>query len=109
VDLAPKNISYFRDRLERETDPWTRSRLRKLLIEEEDKLGHNSKALDTIETHITTGRMRVERQRSLVASMERDGYDTTRARAVLSVLNDTLLIFEDHRKSILIALKQSRI
>ena len=56
MDLAPENISYFHDRLERETDPWTRSRLRKFLIEEEDKLGHNFEALGAIETHITSGK-----------------------------------------------------
>jgi hypothetical protein len=65
--------------------------LAQFLIEEEDKLGRNFETLDAIATHIANGKMRVERQQSLIASMERDGHDTTRARALLSVLSETLL------------------
>jgi hypothetical protein len=58
----------------------------------------NFETLDAIETHIANGKMRVERQQSLIASMERDGHDTTRARALLSALSETLLIFSNTKQ-----------
>jgi hypothetical protein len=105
--VARENIRHFRDRLETETDASQRSRLQRLLIEEEDKLGHNLETLSMIETHITNGRTRIYRQRSLVVSMERDGHDTAQARALLGALSETLLLFENHREAILKTLDQS--
>jgi hypothetical protein len=105
--VARENIRHFRDRLETETDASQRSLLQRLLIEEEDKLGHNLETLSMIETHITHGRTRVYRQRSLIVSMEQDGHDTAQARALLGALNETLLIFEYRRQAILNTVDQS--
>jgi hypothetical protein len=105
--IARENIRHFRDRVETETDPAVRSRLHKLLVVEEDKLGHNSETLYELETHIADGKKRVNRQQTLVASMERDGRDTTDALTLLTALSETPLIFENRRKAILIGLNQS--
>jgi hypothetical protein len=43
--VARENIRHFRDRLEAENNPTSRSLLHGLLVQEEDKLGHNSEAL----------------------------------------------------------------
>jgi hypothetical protein len=102
--IARENIRHFHDRLETETDPAIRSRLHRLLVEEEDKLGHNSEALHQIETHIADAKKRVNRQQSLVASIERDGRETIHALTLLTGLSETLLLFENRRHAILIAL-----
>jgi len=77
--IARENIRHFCDRLETETEPAARSLLHRLLLAEEDKLGHNSEALRLIETHIARGKEHVNRQQVLVASEERDGRDTASA------------------------------
>jgi hypothetical protein len=77
--VARENIRHYRDRLETETDPAMRSRLHRLLVEEEDKFGHSSETLHEIETHIADGKKRVNKQQALLASMERDGRDPTHA------------------------------
>jgi hypothetical protein len=105
--VARENIKHFRERLETETDPSMRARLHRLLVEEEDKLGHNLETLHAIETHIAKGKMRVDRQQAVVASMERDGHETTHALALLGAMCETLLIFENRRQAILIDLNQS--
>ncbi len=105
--VARENVRHFRDRLETETDASQRSLLQRLLIEEEDKLGHNLDLLHVIETNIRDGRTRVYRQQSIIASMEQDGNDTSQARALLGVMSETLLIFEYRREAILKTLDQS--
>lgn len=102
--VARENIKHFHDRLKTETDPAIRARLHRLLVEEEDKLGHNSEALHQIERHIDDAKRRVNRQQSMVASIERDGGDTVHALTLLEALSETLLLFENRRQAILTAL-----
>ena len=100
--VALENIRHFRDRLETEADPSVRSQLHTLLIKEEDKLGRNSQALQALDVHIAEGMSRVKRQQELVASMERDGHDTTDALTVLAALTETLAIFQNQRETLFI-------
>jgi hypothetical protein len=105
--ITRENIQHFHDRLETETDPAIRLRLHRFLVEEEDKLGRNSEALHQIERHIVDAKKRVNRQQSMVASIERDGGNTAHALTLLKAFGETLLLFENHRQAILIALDQS--
>ncbi len=107
--VARENIRHFRDRLETETDPTTRSLLHRLLVQEEDKLGHDSEALREIENHIERAKGHVSRQQALVGSRERDGRDITQAVMLLNTFSETLLVIEVHREKILIELQQSRL
>ena len=102
--VARENIRHFRDRLETETDPIARSLLHRLLIQELDKLGHNSEALRVVENHITGVNEQVKRQQALVASTEQDGYDTGQALVLLNAYSDILLAFKNQRQKILINL-----
>jgi hypothetical protein len=68
--VARENIRHFRDRLETESDPATRSILHGLLVEEEDRLGHNSEALREIEDHIARAKGHVNRQHAVVTSID---------------------------------------
>jgi hypothetical protein len=105
--VARENIRHFWERLETETNPTTRSLLHELLVQEEDKLGHNSEALQQIDNHIATAKGHVARQQACLASIEGNGHDTTQALALLNAYSETLLIFENQRKKILSRLQQS--
>lgn len=107
--VARENIRHFRDRLETETAPAARLLLHRLLIHEEDKLGHDYEALCEIESHIACAKEHVDRQQALVTSIERDGHDKTQALALLSAYSQTLLAFEDQREKISIRLQQFRL
>ena len=58
--IARENIRHFRDMLLSDVDPEVRSRVRQLLVEEEDKLGKNLELLADIERHIAEGARRIE-------------------------------------------------
>jgi hypothetical protein len=107
--VARENIRHFRDRLETETDPTTRSLLLGLLLQEVEKLGHNAEALREIENYIARAKEHVNSQRALVASIEHDGHDRTKALALLNAYSETLLVYENQREKIAIKLRQSRL
>ena len=96
---AKLNIELYRDRLRTEADPETASTLHKLLIEEEDRLGFDLEQLEKIVREIADGRSRVERQLSLIEELETNGHDANSAKAILSNLCKTLLIYEQYRRT----------
>ena len=73
--LVWENIGHFRDRLWSEVDPNVRERLRKLLIAEMDKLGKDEELLADLDRQISDGKCRIDRQRALLAAMDRDGHN----------------------------------
>ncbi len=108
--VARENIRHFHDRLETETDPTARSILHRLLVQEEDKLGHNSEALHEIENHIARAKEHVNRQQAQILSIEGDGRDTTPELVLLlHAYSEILLAYENHREKILIKIQQSRL
>jgi hypothetical protein len=108
--IARENIQHFHDRLATETDPTTRSLLQRLLVQEEDKLGHNFEALREIEKHIASAKGHVNRQQALLSSTGSDGHDRTHALVLLNAYSEALLAFENHREKILGKLdEQSRL
>jgi hypothetical protein len=107
--VVRENIKHFRDRLWSESNPKTRSRLHQLLLAEENKLAADLELLTEIERHITEGHRRIDRQRTLVASMERDGHDGLEtARALLDGLIQSQLLHSEYRNRILITIAQNR-
>jgi len=83
--------------------------LHRLLVEEEDKFGHNSEALGEIEKLIDRAKAYANRQRALAISIERDGRDATQAQLLFTCLCESLALFENQREKILINLRQSRL
>jgi hypothetical protein len=81
--------------------------LHELLVQEEDKLGHNSEALRDIENHIASAKGRVNNQQARLALIERDGHDTTQAIALLNPFSEAVLLFENQREKVLIRLESS--
>jgi hypothetical protein len=106
--IARENIRHFRERLCVETDSGLRSRLLSLLIEEENKLGADLELLTDVERHISDGHHRIERQRAIIITMERDGHsDLAQARGLLECLIESQLLFKDYRQRILIEIDQN--
>jgi|SRR5579871_4427023 len=104
--VARENIQHFCDRLKTETDATVRVQLHRLMVEEEDKLGHNSEALQQIDGHIAVTKVHVERQQVLIASIERDGRNSDHVKGLLEAYSETLRAFENQRKKILARLQQ---
>lgn len=73
--IARENIRHYRDMLLSDIAPEVRSRVRKLLVEEEDKLGKDLELLIDIERHIADGAQRIEAQQSCVRAMHTNGHD----------------------------------
>jgi hypothetical protein len=109
--IARENVKHYRNRLWSERDPAARSRVQKLLVAEENKLGRlgeNLKLLTDIDRHITEGNRRIERQRAVVATMKRDGHnDLQSAQALLDGMIEGQLLHLKYREQVLIAIKQN--
>jgi hypothetical protein len=107
--VCDQNVAQFRDLLTTEMDAARRAVLLKLLVAEECKLGFDVEQLANTDREIGRCRGHVERQRTLVAEMERDGRETARASLLLETLTESLAAHEQHRRRICDRLEQSRL
>ena len=108
--IARENIRHFRDLLWSPIDPGERSRVHKLLVEEEDKLGRNLELLADIEAHIADGNRRISEQRARVTAMEQNGHkDVERARTLLEGMIESLHLFERYRAHVSDAVQRNRL
>ena len=108
--IARENIKHLRNRLWSESEAATRGSLQKLLVEEEDKLGASFELLADLERHIDDGHRRIERQRILVATLERDGHDgLPTAQTLLAVMLDTQLLHSNYRDQVLTRIERNRL
>jgi hypothetical protein len=108
--IAKENIRHFRDRLWSEVDQGVRVRLRELLVAEEDKLAANLELLADIDRHISDGNCRIDRQRTLVSAMERNGHNgLALARVLLSCMMETQRLHQEYRQSISTRIEQSQL
>jgi hypothetical protein len=57
--------------------------------------------------HAAEGALRIERQRTLLVELERDGHDTTQAFELLSALNETQAAFIADRERIRAELEEA--
>jgi hypothetical protein len=108
--IARENIRQLRDRLSREENPEMRALLQKLLLEEEDKLGADLEALENVQQHIADSSQRIERQRALIATMERDGHKgLDHAKVLLNGLLESQFLLQYHYQRILIKISHSQL
>jgi hypothetical protein len=98
--VSDLNVARFVARLRSEDDPATRTSLRRLLIEEEDKFGRKAERLSNLHRHIAEGRRRIEIQKALITKLKTVGKDARLAESTLSNLLETQRIFEHHRQVI---------
>jgi hypothetical protein len=109
LTLPGKTFLRFRDLLRSEIGLTRRADLQKLLIEEEDRLGFSFEQLENIEQEIAKGDERIQWQRILVATMEREGRDATIAKALLENLTQIQTMYQRYRQTILAAIDRNRV
>lgn len=102
--VAEENVSRFVDRLRTECDPGHRSTLQRLLIEEESKFSALSERLEIVQRHIEDGTDRLEKQKSLLAGMTREGRETRAAEAALERSEELLELLQFYRRHLMNAL-----
>src|SRR5712691_8047361 len=102
--VAEQNVVRFRNKLLREADPNVQAALRRLLIEEEDKLARDLAQLSQVESEIESWNDRIAKQRSIVSRLEQSERDTRIAGQLLESLVMTLALLERHRRRIMAAL-----
>ncbi|WP_068012855.1 hypothetical protein [Rhodoplanes sp. Z2-YC6860] len=109
--IACENIKHFQEMLlSDDIRPDVRSRVHKLLVEEEDKLGKDLELLERLERHITNGAQRIEAQRLRVVVMQRDGHDGLRdAQALLDGFIETQSLFLTYRQRVAEEVERNRI
>jgi hypothetical protein len=77
------NISLFADQLRYETNPARQEKLKRLLIDEENRLGATEDRLRTIERKLTDGAELIMRMKRLIAEMKSSDRDTLSAEQTL--------------------------
>jgi hypothetical protein len=106
--IARENIRHFRERLESQNDPETRALLKKLLIAEEDKLAKDLELLASVDRHIADCSHRIDRQRILVATMERANHSGLQAaKILLESLLESQVLHTEYRQRTLIEITRN--
>ena len=104
------NIRYYRDVLLSDIGPEERSRVHKLLVEEEDKLGKDLKLLADIERHIAECTRRIEAQQLRVRAMQADDHDDVgQAQAFLDGLMESQQVSMAYRQLVKKEIERNRL
>jgi len=98
-----ENIKLLSARLKSEPHPTVRSRLQRLLVEEEDKLGADLQFLAEVEQTIISFEALIETQKKLVATLEQSGSDVTCELSTLNGLRVTHALCQMYRQKIIFA------
>ena len=88
------NISCFADQLRWETNPVRRERLKRLLIEEENRFGAMESRLAMVERNLRDGAELVVRQKRLIAEARGKGDDTGSLESTLRTMEMIQDLFE---------------
>ena len=94
------NISLFADQLRYETNSARQEKLKRLLIEEENRFGATEDRLRMVQRKITDSAELIVRQRRLIAEMKRGNGDTGSAERTLRTFEMIQGLFERFRDSI---------
>ena len=106
--ISDLNVARFVDRLQLEPDPATRASLKRLLIEEEDKLGRRAERLGKLQHYIEEGSRRIALQKALVENLIAKGDDLSLAKRTLTNLVEIQRIFEQYREAIVDAIDRNK-
>jgi hypothetical protein len=106
--IARENIKHFRERLESQSDPDARSQLKKLLVGEEDKLAKDLELLASVDRHIADCSHRIDKQRILIATMERVNHSSLQeAKVLLESLIESQVLHTEYRQRTLIEITRN--
>jgi hypothetical protein len=108
--IARQNVRHLRGRLFSELDPRTRSRVERLLVEEENKLGADLELIAEVERAIANFDALIIAQLTLVAALERQGHECdARDRSLLEGLRQSQRLHKEYHQSLLVTFKQGRL
>jgi hypothetical protein len=108
--IARENVRHYRDLLLSDIEPEVRSRVQRLLVKEEDKLGKDFELLAYLERHLADSARRIEQQRSRVSHMQANGRDGVgRAQAVLDGMLESQRIFTGYRQLVAKEIERNRL
>ncbi len=80
----------------------------KLLVEEENQLGHTQEQLGKLERHIARLREITARHIDLMDNVHYNGQSSERASMVLATYNDLMAVYLTHRQTITTALMDGK-
>ncbi|MBR0687975.1 hypothetical protein JQ594_18760 [Bradyrhizobium manausense] len=93
--VARANIDHYLGLLDRELLPQNRGTITKLLIVEEDKLGHDIEQLEFAENRATNGRRRLNHIRNLFESFAPDTPEREQAGRLLVNLENLQMLLDE--------------
>lgn len=106
--VARENIKHYRRELENGVSEPTRATMLKLLVEEEDHLGHTEEQLGKVDRHIARLREIMARHIDLMDKIQSMGQPSERASIVLATYNDLMAVYLAHRQTITVALADGK-
>jgi hypothetical protein len=106
--IARENIKHYRRELENGVGEPTRATMLRLLVEEENHLGHTREQLTKLDRHISLLSEIMARQVDLIDKLQSLGSPLERAPMVLATLNDLMAVYLKHRETITAALADGK-
>lgn len=95
--IARENIKHYRRELENGLNEPTRATMLRLLVEEENHLGHTHEQLAKLDGHITRLKEITARHVELTDKLQSGGQASERASMVLATYNDLMAAYIAHR------------
>ena len=98
--IVQKNITHYRRQLENGVDEPRRATMLRLLVEEENHLGHTREQLAQLDGHISRLNEIMERHLDLMDKLQSIGHSSERAWMMLGTFNDLMAVYIEHRQKI---------
>jgi predicted nuclease with TOPRIM domain len=106
--IAVENIKHYRRELENGVDEPTRATMLKLLVEEENHLGHTREQLAKLDRHISQLSEIMARHVDLMDKLQSMGRPLEQAPMVLATYNDLMAAYLMHRQTLTAALADGK-
>src|SRR5690348_2334389 len=107
--IARENVKHYRRELENGVDEPSRVTMLKLLVEEENHLGHTREQLQKLDPHIVRLREIIARHVDLTEKLQPgQSAFTERAKIVFATLNDLMAVYIAYRQTITTALADGK-
>ena len=107
--IARENVKHYRRELENGVDETSRATVLSLLVDEENRFGHNREELSKLDRHIARLREIIARHVDLMDKLESIGHPLERAPVVLATLNELMATYLAHRQTITAALADGKV
>ena len=106
--IAQENVKHYRCELENGVDEASRATILKLLVEEENHLGHTREQLAKLDRHISRLSEIMARHVDLMDKLQSNGQSSEQASMVLATYNDLMAVYIAHRQTITTALADGK-